>query len=423
MNLTLEHAQECDAADPLKHFAARFFRPDGTLYFIGNSLGLLSQDAEAALLRVLNEWKTQGIDGWMNADPPWLSLAEDCGELLAPLIGAQPHEVIATGSTTANLHQLLATLYDPNLPRKTLLADALNFPSDGYALESHLRGRGLDPERYLVRVPSDNGLHLDEERIIAAMTDEVQMAVLPSVMYTSGQLLDMKRVTRAAHERGILIGWDCSHSVGAVPHQLSEWGADFAFWCSYKYLNSGPGAVGGLYLNARHRDKLPGMAGWWGSRKDRQFDMTPEFHAADGAGRLQIGTAHLLSLAPLYGSLQVFHEAGLENLRRKSLALTEYLLMLIETELMEHDFQIASPREPERRGGHLALVHSEAARICKALKVNRVVPDFRAPNLIRLTPAPLYCNFADCWNVVHILKRIMETRQYESFPSGRELVA
>lgn len=423
MTLRLETAQEMDAHDPLKPFVARFHKPDGAIYFVGNSLGLLSQDAEASLLRVLNEWKTWGIDGWMNADPPWLSLAEDIGELLAPLIGANSGEVIATGSTTANLHQLLSTLYDPTVGRKTLLADAVNFPSDGYALESHLRGHGLDPAQTLRRVPSDNGLHLDEDRIISMMTPDVQMAVLPSVVYHSGQLLDMERITRAARKRNILIGWDCSHSIGAVPHDLSTWGADFAFWCSYKYLNAGPGAVGGLYLHRRHHDKPPGMAGWWGSRKDRQFDMTTEFHAAEGAGRLQIGTAHLLSLAPLHGSLQLFHEAGIQRLRQKSLAMTYCLAILIEQELSEHGFQFASPREEHRRGGHLALIHPEAARICKALKANKVVPDFRAPNLIRLAPAPLYCTYSDCRNAVHILKRIMDTRQYEAFPSGREIVA
>ncbi len=420
---TLEEAQQRDTQDILRPFAARFARPGGLIYLDGNSLGLLSQDAEQAILRVLNEWKTLGIDGWMHAQPPWLSLAETLAADLAPLIGANADEVIVTGSTTANLHQLLATLYDPRAKRKTLLADALNFPSDGYALESHLIGQGIDPQKFLVRVPSVNGLHLDEDQIITAMNPEVQMAVLPSVVYHSGQLLDMARITHAARDRDILIGWDCSHSIGAIPHALSEWGADFAFWCSYKYLNGGMGAVGGLYLNARHHRKMPGLAGWWGSDKNRQFDMTTEFFPADGAGRLQIGSPHLLSMAPLQGSLKLFHEARIERLRAKSLRLTEYLMELVETDLAEHNFIIANPREPHRRGGHLALIHPEAARICKALKAAGVVPDFRPPNIIRLTPAPLYNGFGDCWNACQVLQRIMVNRDYAIYPLGRELVA
>lgn len=423
MGHTLEDAQARDANDSLRGFASHFYRPNGAIYMDGNSLGLLSMEAEQAVQRVLNEWKTLGIEGWMHAETPWLSFAETLAADLAPLIGANADEVIVTGSTTANLHQLLATLYNPRAERKTILADALNFPSDGYALESHLIGQGLAPQKFLVRVPSSNGLHLDEDAIIAAMTPDVQIAILPSVVYHSGQLLDMERLTHAASERGILIGWDCSHSVGAVPHKLSEWGVDCAFWCSYKYLNSGCGAVGGLYLNRRHHDTMPGMAGWWGSDKDRQFDMTAEFHPADGAGRLQIGTPHLLSMAPLQGSLKLFHEAGFEALRTKSLALTTYLMELIETEIPEHGFVFANPQEPHRRGGHVALIHEEAARICKALKDAGIVPDFRTPNIIRLTPAPLYNSFVDCWNTIAALKRIMGNQLYAAYPLGRELVA
>ena len=423
MEYTLEDAQARDNHDNLRDFAARFYRPNGAIYMDGNSLGLLSQDAEQAVLRVLNEWKTLGIDGWMHAEPGWLSLAETLSAELAPLIGANADEVLVTGSTTANLHQLLATLYNPRAERTTILADALNFPSDGYALESHVIGQGLDPQKSLVRVPSSNGLHLDEDAIIAAMTPDVQIAILPSVIYHSGQLLDVERLTRAAHERGILIGWDCSHSIGAVPHALTAWGADCAFWCSYKYLNGGCGSVGGLYLNRRHHKLMPGMAGWWGSRKDRQFDMTKEFYPADGAGRLQIGTPHLLSMAPLQGSLKLFHQAGFKALRAKSLALTTYLMELVETELSEYGFAFANPREPHRRGGHVALIHDEAARICKALKAAGIVPDFRAPNIIRLTPAPLYNSFMDCWNTIAALLRIMDNQHYADYPLRRELVA
>ncbi len=355
-------ARVLDEADPLRPFRERFYRREGEIYLDGNSLGLLSRDAEASVLRVLDEWKTLGIAGWTEADPPWFSFSETLSRSVAPLVGAEPGEVIVTGSTTVNLHQLLATLFDPAAPiRKRILADELNFPSDIFALRSHLRLRGLDPDDHLIRVPSRDGRTLNEDDIVAAMSrGDVQMAVLPSVVYTSGQLLDMERVTRAARERGVLIGWDCSHSVGAVPHALSEWGADFAFWCHYKYLNAGPGSVGGLYLNRRHFGRSPGLAGWFGSRKDKQFAMDHTLTPADDTGALQIGTPHLLSLAPLEGTLRIHHEAGMERLRAKSLALTAFLSELTEAELAPLGVGVATPRESERRGGHLALIHPEA---------------------------------------------------------------
>ncbi|MBC7809327.1 MAG: kynureninase [Akkermansiaceae bacterium] len=417
-------ARALDAADPLRPFRARFYRREGEIYLDGNSLGLLSRDAEASVLRVLDEWKTLGIEGWTGADPPWFSFSETLSRSVAPLIGADPGEVIVTGSTTVNLHQLLATLYDPAAPiRKRILADELNFPSDIFALRSHLRLRGLNPDDYLIRVPSRDGRTLNEDDILAAMTGgDIQIVVLPSVVYTSGQLLDMERVTRAARERGILIGWDCSHSVGAVPHALSEWGADFAFWCHYKYLNAGPGSVGGLYLNRRHFGKSPGLAGWFGSRKDRQFAMDHTMIPADGAGAMQIGTPHLLSLAPLEGSLRIHHEAGMERLRAKSLALTAFLRELTEAELAPFGVGVATPPELQRRGGHLALIHPEALGISRALRRAGVVPDFRPPDIVRFAPVPLYTSFADCVEAVHRLKTILETQAFATDEEAAGLV-
>lgn len=415
-------ARRRDEADPLRGFRARFYLPPGRIYLDGNSLGLLSRDAETCILRVLEEWKSLAVEGWTEAAPPWFFLAEELSKGVAPLVGANADEVIVTGSTTVNLHQLLATLYVPGGGRSRILTDALSFPSDVYALQSHLRLRGLSPETHLVRVPAGaDGWTLSEDDLIAAMTDDVQIAVLPSVVYTSGQLLDMARLTRAARERGILIGWDCSHSVGAVPHALSDWGADFAFWCHYKYLNAGPGSVGGLYLNRRHFDKAPGLAGWFGSRKDRQFDMSHAFTPARGAGALQIATPHILSLAPLQGALALHHEAGMPRLRAKSLALTAFLRDVIAQEIEGIEF--ATPCEDDRRGGHVSLVHPEALRIGKALRSAGVVPDFRPPNLLRLAPVPLYTSFADCREAVRRLKTILTTRAYETQADQREVVS
>ena len=420
---TLAYARQLDAQDPLASYRERFYRRPGQIYLDGNSLGLLSHDAEASVLRVLEEWKTLGIDGWTEASPPWFTLAETLAEDVAPLIGASGEEIIVANSTTVNLHQLVATLWDPGSPRTTLLADELNFPSALYAMQSQLRLRGLDPARHLVRVRSRDGLTLDEADIVAAITDDVQMLLLPSVIYTSGQLLDMARVTHAARERGVLVGWDCSHSIGAVPHRFDEWGVDFAFWCSYKYLNGGPGAVAGLYLNRRYFGRAPGLAGWFGSRKERQFDMGATLEPAPGAGAMQIGTPDILGMAGLAGSLPIFAEAGMERLRNKSLALTGYLMELADDVLASRGFRVVTPRPEERRGGHVSLAHAEAVRVCRALKRSGVIPDFRPPNLVRLAPVALYNSYEDCFRAVERLRAIVDERQYEAHTAERELVA
>ncbi|MED2971268.1 kynureninase [Fictibacillus sp. B-59209] len=415
--------KELDEKDFLKNFKNEFYLKEGVLYLDGNSLGLLSKRAEKTLLESLNDWKECGIDGWMAGKHPWYTLSEELGKKLSPLIGANPEEVIITGSTTGNLHQLTSTFFKPSGSKSKILADELTFPSDIYALKSQLALRSLDPGQHLIRVKSRDGRMIEEEDIIKAMTDEAALIVLPSVLYRSGQLLDMERLTSEAHKRGILIGFDLCHSIGAVPHKLSEWNVDFAFWCNYKYLNAGPGSVAGLYINAKHFGKEPGLAGWFGSNKDKQFDMNHDFVAADTAGAFQIGTPHVLSTAPLIGSLEIFEEAGMDRLREKSLNLTRYMMELIETELAGFGFTIGNPRDDIRRGGHVCLEHDEAARICKSLKENGIVPDFRAPNVIRLAPVALYTSFEDVHKAVQRLKKIMGEKQYEKFSNVREVIA
>ncbi len=412
-----------DDRDPLGRFRAEFHVPAGRIYLDGNSLGLMSRRSEASTLRALDDWKARGIGGWLEGEPPWFTMAEDLGGRMARLVGAGADEVVVAGSTTANLHQLLATLFRPGGRRRKILCDALSFPSDLYAVRSQLRLRGLDPAGDLVLVGSEDGRTLAEAAIVGAMTDEVAVAVLPSVVYRSGQLLDLEAIARGARDRGVLIGFDCSHSVGAVPHRLGDWGADFAFWCSYKYLNGGPGAAGALYLNRRHFGEAPGLAGWFGGRKDRQFAMAPTFEPAEGAGGLQVGTPPILSMAPLVGALEVIEEAGIDAIRRKSLELTAYLRALVEGRLGSFGFGCATPREDDRRGGHLALTHPEAPRICKALIADGVIPDHRPPDIIRLAPVALYTSFADGFEAVRRLGSIMERRAYEDFPEGRGLVS
>ena len=454
-----------DSTDPLARFRERFHLLPGRIYLDGNSLGLLSRDAEAETLRALEQWKTLGIDGWLGADPPWFTLGEDLGELLAPLVGAESEAVVVTGSTTVNQHALTATFYRPRGARRKIVATALDFPSDVYALQSLIRLHGGEPERDLILVSSRDGRTIAEEDVVAALSNDVALALLPAVLYRSGQHLDILRLAAEARVRGISLGFDCAHSIGAVPHRFDEWGVDWAFWCSYKYLNAGPGATGGLYVNRRHWGTAPGLAGWWGYDKAQQFDMVHAWRGAAAAGAWQISTPPLLATAPLRGSLRLFHEAGIAALRAKSLAQTDYLARLLEetgltaplrgslrlfheagitalrakslsqtdylARLLEetgltappYDFAIGTPRLPERRGGHLAVEHEEAPRIARALKARGIVPDFRAPNVIRLAPAPLYTSYHELWRTVQALREIVDTGEHLRLPEGRELVA
>ena len=423
MLLTVDDAKRLDKEDSLYKFREEFYIKPNSIYMDGNSLGLLSKRAERTLLESLNDWKEHGIDGWTKGEQPWFYLSENLGRMMAPLVGASADEVIVTGSTTVNLHQLVATFYKPEGKKSKILADELTFPSDIYAIQSQLSIHGFDPNTHLITVKSRDGRFLEEEDIIEAMTDEIALIILPTVLYRSGQILDMKRLTAEAIKRRILIGFDGCHSIGAIPHSFSEWGVDFAYWCNYKHLNGGPGSVGGLYVNKKHFGTVPGLAGWFGSKKEKQFDMEHTLTPSESAGAYQIGTPHVLSLAPLLGSLEIFAEAGIENIREKSLKINGFLIELLKQELADMGYKIGNPLEDNRGGGHTSLEHKEAARICKALKENGVIPDFRAPNIIRLAPVALYTSYLEVWETVQILKKIMIEKQYENYKNEREVVA
>ena len=420
---SLDYAKKLDEQDVLRMYRDEFYVKPDVIYMDGNSLGLLSKRAERSVLKLLDSWKRYGIDGWTQGEHPWFYFAETLSEMSAPLVGALKDEIIITGSTTANLHQLVASFYRPDGMRTKIVADELNFPSDLYAISSQLALHGFDAEEHMKLVKSHDGFTLLEEDIITAMTDDVALIVLPSVLYRSGQVLDIGKLTEAAHERNVLIGFDLCHSIGSVPHELDKWNVDFAFWCNYKHVNGGPGATGGIYINRKHFGEKPGLAGWFGSDKEKQFDLSTQMIPAANAGAYQIGTPHILSSAPLYGSLEMFAEVGIDAIREKSLKLTDYMMMLIDVELGEYSFVIANPRESEKRGGHIFLVHDEAARICKALKEHQVIPDFRSPNGIRLAPVALYNSFEDVWKTVQILKMIMEENIYKKYENKRDVIA
>jgi len=418
-------AKEMDAADPLGAFRERFYIPDKMIYMDGNSLGLLSKDAEKCLARSLEEWKSMAINGWLEADPPWFYYAEKLGAAAAPLVGAEPEEVICAGSTTVNIHSLVSTFYNPGGKRTKILADELNFPSDIYALQGQIKLKGLDPEQNLVLVPSRDGRTLDEETIIQMMTEEISVIMLPSVLYRSGQLLDIPLLTREAHKRGITIGFDCSHSVGAVPHEFSKWGVDFALWCGYKYMNGGPGSPAFLYVNKKHFQQEPMLAGWFGYVKEKQFDMALDFQAAGSAGGWQISTPCILGTAPVEGALNIIVEAGINRIREKSLRLTSYLVYLVDEILpkKQYGLTIGTPREPHRRSGHISLEGDDKLWcIHQALKARNVIPDFRPPGLIRFAPIALYNTYHDVWRTVQVLKDIIDTGAFEAYSSERTAI-
>ncbi|MFX0207028.1 MAG: kynureninase [Candidatus Hodarchaeota archaeon] len=413
---TEDYAKQLDLEDPLREFRSSFFIPKNTIYLDGNSLGLLPKDAEQSLLRVINEWKTKGIYGWFEGEQPWWYYGETLGAKMAPLVGAEPSEVVATGTTTVNLHSLVSTFYHPQGEMTKILADELDFPTDIYALKSQIKLQGLDPEQHLVLAPP-NGRFFQEEKIVDLMTDNIALVLLPSALYRSGQLLDMAYLTEEAHKRDIPIGFDCSHSVGAVPHYFDEWGVDFAVWCSYKYLNSGPGGTAFLYINKKHFNREPGLTGWFGYVKEKQFEMLLDFEHAKSAGGWQMSSSNILCSAPIEGALAVTIKAGITRIRKKSIKMTSYLIFLIDQLLTQnpYNFEVGTPREPNRRTGHVAIEHDEAYRITEALKSKGVVTDYRPPNIIRVAPVALYNTYHEVWQTVQLLQEIILNQEFQKF--------
>ena len=426
MNNTFEvtpgYAQGQDAADPLSAFRERFYQVEGHIYMDGNSLGLCSRDAETAVLNMLSVWKTNGINLWNIEGGRYYQYSQTLAKLIAPLVGVSPEEICIAGNTTVNIHQAISTFYKPSPGRYKILVDELNFPTDIYAVSSQILQKGLDPEKTIKVIPSKNGLYIDESAIIDAMTDDVALTLLPAAFYRSAQLLDIKRLSSEAHKRGIIIGWDLCHSIGAIPHDLSSTDADFAVWCNYKYLSGGPGCIAGLYINRKHFDLTPGLWGWFGNNPETQFKMSHTFEKAFTAEAWQTGTPSLLAMAPLEGTLQIYNEAGIMRVREKSLKLTAYLIFLIDERLKKYGFSCSNPTDDSKRGGHIALTHNDAYRICLALKSRRVIPDFREPDVIRLAPIALYNTYTEVYMVVEALEKIMLGKEYEAFGNQRSLV-
>jgi kynureninase len=416
-------AAELDKKDELRAVKKQFYIPLRTIYMDGNSLGLASKPAERTLKAAIATWKSRGIGGWLSGEHPWFYLAEELGALAAPLLGAHKDEVMITGSASVNLHQILSTFFKPEGRRTKILIEESAFPTDAHIVKGQLILHGLDPKDHLVVVPSKDGTHVNEEDIISRMSDEVAVAVLPVVLYRTSQLLNTKALVAAAHERSIKVCLDACHSFGVLPHNFSAENVDFGVFCTYKYGNGGPGAVGGIFVNRSYHGAHPGLPGWFGSKKEKQFDMANTLDPESNAGAYQIGTPHVLSMAPLLGSLGIIRDAGIKKIRKKSLALTQFMRDMVDTELIGMGFTVATPRAADKHGGHVALAHEHAPSICKALKERGIMPDFRPPYIIRLAPSPLYTSFADVYKTVMALRSVMEEQEYTQFKNTRDVIA
>jgi kynureninase len=405
---TTAWAQARDAADPLRDFRQEFLIPPheggDSYYFCGNSLGLQPRAAREAVNAELDYWGELGVEGHFKGRLPWMDYHEFVRDHLAELVGAQPEEVVAMNTLGVNLHLMMVSFYRPTPDRHAILIEAGAFPTDRYAVESQIRYHGFSPTLSLIELEGDepNGtLSMQAiERALAEHGSRIALVLLPGVQYRTGQAFDLKAITELAHAQGCQVGFDLAHAVGNLPMQLHDSGADFAIWCSYKYLNSGPGAVGGAFVHARHASAaLPRFAGWWGHDKATRFQMGPEFVPTHGADGWQLSNPPILSLAPMRVSLDLFHRAGMQRLREKSLQLTGYLEWLVQTQLPDV-LEVVTPKEPERRGAQLSIRvlggRTQGRALFEYLIDNGIIGDWREPDVIRISPVPLYNRFADC---------------------------
>jgi len=409
-------ARELDEADPLRRFRNEFLFPKGeggepVRYFAGNSLGLEPRRARGAILHELEEWGSRGVDGHLEAATPWYTYHENVRGPLARLVGAHEPEVVAMNGLTVNLHLLLVSFYRPTAERYKIVIEDPVFPSDLYAVKTQIRHHGLDPADALVQVrPSPGKATVDEDDLEAVLVREgerVALLWIGGVNFLTGRRYDLGRLTRAAHGVGALAGFDLAHAAGNVPLGLHDDDVDFAVWCSYKYLNAGPGATAGAYVHERHarNTELPRFGGWWGNDPATRFRMQlePEFVPVPSADAWQLSNPPVLALAPLRASLELFEEAGMDALRAKSERLTGYLEFLL-TKGGSGSVRIVTPGAPEQRGCQLSLTIEEDARgVQRALAEKGLVCDFREPNVVRAAPTPLYNTFHDVWTLARVL--------------------
>jgi kynureninase len=406
-----DFAAAMDARDPLAHFRDRFLIPkaksgNACIYLCGHSLGLQPRTAGTYLDQELGDWGKLGVEGHFHARNPWISYHRLLTEQTASLVGAQPAEVVVMNSLTVNLHLMMASFYRPTAERHKILVERGAFPSDQYAVKSQIRFHGFDPVLSLLELTPRDGESFmrdeDIESLIEREGDSIALILLGGVNYVTGQAFDMAGITKAGQRKGCIVGLDLAHAAGNIPLRLHEWGPDFAVWCNYKYLNGGPGCLGGCFVHERHARAwdLPRFAGWWGHEESTRFQMGPDFHPMPGAEGWQLSNPPILALAPLRASMEIFSEAGLERLREKSVGLTGYLQFLLDQQSSRRFF-IITPRDEERRGAQLSVRLPGAGRqLCDRLAAAGVIGDWREPDIFRVAPVPLYNTYQDVYRFV-----------------------
>lgn len=414
----LDFALELDKTDALSSYRNQFHIPkdkDGNdcIYMTGNSLGLQPKQTKAYVNQELEDWATLGVEGHFDAKNPWLNYHESLGEQMAKVVGAKPIEVVVMNTLTANLHFLMVSFYKPTKTRYKILIEADAFPSDKYAVESQLRHHGFDDKAGLIlwkaRIGEELANYNDLEAVLETQGDEIALIMIGAVNYYTGQYFNLKRITKLGHKHGCMVGFDCAHGAGNVALNLHDSGADFAAWCTYKYLNSGPGSIAGCFVHERHayNKNLNRFTGWWSHNKETRFKMRDEFDQLAGAEGWQLSNPPILAMAAIKASLVIFNDVGMDKLIEKSKKLTGYLEFLLN-DLGKDTIKIITPNNPEERGCQLSIAVKNADKsLHNKLTEAGVISDWREPNVIRCAPVPLYNSFQDVYYLVERLKAIL----------------
>ena len=412
-----EFAKKLDQQDPISSYRDQFIFPkvndNQVIYLVGNSLGLQPKNTKQYVDEVMKDWAELGVEGHFNADKPWWDYHERLAKPLSTIVGAKPSEITVMNTLTVNLHLLMVSFYRPEEKRYKIICEEKAFPSDQYMLQSQVRFHGYDPEDAIVTIKKRKGEHNFRTEDILSKIEEIgeacALVLIGGVNYYTGQVFDIKTITKSGHEIGAFVGWDLAHGAGNIELKLHDWDVDFASWCSYKYMNSGPGSASGCYIHERFHNKedIPRFEGWWGTNKASRFLMKSEFEPMPNADAWQISNAPILSMAPYLASLELFEKVGMEALIEKRnliVAYLEFILKEIDKEV-DSTFEIITPSNPEERGTQLSVfLHGEGKKLFYYLMRNGVITDWREPNVIRLAPAPFYCSYEDVYEFGQILK-------------------
>lgn len=414
----LAFAQAMDAADPLKAMRDEYLFPQQNgqpfIYLCGNSLGLQPKIAKGVLNEQLSNWQNLAVEGWFEGDKPWMFYHKELKKLMAPIVGASELEVCPLNTLTVNLHLLMVSFYRPTKKRFKIIMEAGAFPSDQYAIESQVRFHGYDPKEAIIEVAPKSGAYTlataDILEAIQTNGEEIALVLFGGINYFTGQLFDMEAITKTGHEVGAIVGFDLAHAAGNVPLQLHDWNVDFACWCSYKYQNAGPGGISGIFVHQKHfgNQDIPRFAGWWGYQEKNRFLMEKGFVPEAGADGWQVSCTQVMPMALYHASLKLFEKIGfMEPLRSKSKTLTAYLFYIINEvnkELREEQFKIITPPNENERGAQVSIIaKSNGKQIFDHLVKNNVLGDWREPNVIRLSPVPMYNSFEDVFKTGELL--------------------